>query len=392
MRSRRGLRLGVLALAVGLLVPAGVAEAQTTYQVTVGQFLEGGAPAESDRFFPGAITVHQGDTLHFKSPGFHTATLLPVGQGPVEWFDTQATLGTNQPFALVQPDLDDGPTSFKFGNAAIFPTDQACGAEGQTACSFNGTSVLNSGAPFFGPLDFTATVNVSAGSSFYVVCIVHGAQMRMRVDVVGASEEASDPADLRAANRAALEQDIDTAQALHARFSARQRSHVTPDGRRVWDAWAGVDSGHIALLAMYPQTLRIDKGDSVQWHFDSLTYEDHTVTFPIGTAREIVRNAPLVCDPDGDAGPGPDTPPDMEEPPFCADPTQLEFELDDRFVPPAGNSVFRGNDLESSGVLGSNSPLGDANYELRFSSRSPNAGFKYICMIHPFMVGRVVVG
>ena len=390
MRTHRKTTLLVLTFAVGTVLQGGVAQGQATYDVRVGQFLEAAPSAESMRFFPGDIDVHEGDTLHFTSDGFHTATFLPTGAGPVEWFDSQATLTTEQPFALIEPDEDDGDDAFKFNNEAIFASDPSCGGPGQPACSFDGSSELNSGAPFFAPLDFAASVDVGADSSFYLVCIVHGPNMRMKVDVVGAGEPASDPDDLEEQNAAALEQDIDTANALHERFRGRRTSHPAAGGGRVWDAWAGVDSNHVALYGFYPRKLRIDKGDRVQWHFDSLSFEDHTVSMPRGTAMEIVRNAPIACDPDGDAGPGPDNPPELEEPPFCNDPSQLEFEIDDRFIPPSGNGRFRGSDLESSGVRGANSP-GDENYVVRFPVRSPDAGFTYICLIHPFMRGRVVV-
>lgn len=390
MRTYRKATLLVLTFVVGTVLQGGIAQGQTTYEVVVGQFLEGAPAAESMRFFPGDIDVHQGDTLHFTTNGFHTATFLPTGTGPVEWFDTQATLATDQPFALIEPDEDDGADAFKFNNGAIFASDPACGGPAQPACSFDGSSVVNSGAPFFGPMDFAATVAAGAGSSFYLVCIIHGPDMRMKVDVVGAGEPASDPGDLEQANAAALRQDIDTANALHERFSSRRTSHAAVGGGRVWDAWAGVDSKHVALYGFYPQKLNVDKGDRVQWHFDSLSFEDHTVTMPTGTGREIVNNAPIACDPDGDAGPGPDNPPELEAPPFCNDPSQLEIELDDRFLPQLGNGAFRGADLESSGVRGANS--GDRNYVLRFPKRSPDAGFKYLCLIHPFMRGRVVVG
>jgi plastocyanin len=392
MRARRKATLLVLTFAVGSVLQGGVAHAQTTYDVLVGQFLEAAPASESMRFFPGDIDVHQGDTLRFTTDGFHTATFLPPDVGPVEWFDSQASLGTNQPFALVEPDEDDGPDAFKINNNAVFPSDPDCGGPAQPACTFDGSSVLNSGAPFFGPFDFAASVDVGAGSSFYVVCIVHGSNMRMKVDVVGAGDPASDPGDLEDANAAALRQDVDTANALHERFSGRRTSHAAVGGARVWDAWAGVDSNHVALYGFYPRTLRIDRGDRVQWHFDSLSFEDHTATIPSRTAREIVRNAPVVCDPDGDAGPGPDNPPDLEEPPFCSDPAQLEIEFDDRFVPGVGNGTFTGGaDLESSGVRGANA-FADRNYVVRFAERSSDRGFRYLCLIHPFMRGRVVVG
>ena len=59
-------------------------------------------------------------------------------------------------------------------------------------------------------------------------------------------------------------------------------------------------------------------------------------------------------------------------------------------LPQIGNGAFRGSDLESSGVRGRTRST-DANYTLRFPKRSPDKGFKYIRLIHPFMRGRVVV-
>jgi plastocyanin len=381
----------MFALLIGVLVPATTASAATTYEVEIGRFLEG-APAESMRFLPGSIDVHRGDTLHFSSFGFHTATLLPVGTGPVEWFDTMAEPGTSDPYTIFQPDPDDG--SYKFSVQALLPSSFTCGASAQPACTFDGSSLLNSGVPLDtgAALDFSTTVTAPRGSSFYVVCVIHGPKMRMEVNVVARSEPASDPADLAAANDAAIQQDTDSARALDEKFSALRTWHKRSDGSRVWDAWAGVENGHVALLAMYPRKLVLEKGDTVQWHFDSLNFEPHTATFPVDVGKEIVRGSFYPsCDPDGDAGPGPDNPPDLEAPPFCADPTQLELNLDPRFVPVDGNGTFRGADLESSGVRGLLSPLGDDNWDLTFTRSSGDEPFKYLCLIHPFMRGRVVV-
>lgn len=385
-----------LTVVAAFLLPVTSAGAATTYEIAVGVFLEG-APAESMRFLPGTIDVHQGDTLHFTlSGGFHTTTFLPVGEGVVEWFDANATYGSSQPFAPVAANPDSESHSVKFGNSVLFPTSDTCGAPGQPACSFDGTTVLNSGTPvFFGAdLEFSATVDVGAGSSFWVVCIWHGSPMRMRVDVVAGSEPASDQAEIDAATAATIRQDTDTAAALHAKFSAKRTFHTRPNGTRVWDAWAGVGNRHLELFAFYPQTLRIDRGDVVQWHFDSLVTEDHTVTLPLDKGLEIVDSSLLVCDPDGDTGPGPDNPPDLEGPPFCSDPAQLEIQIPSRFVFPRGDGRFRGRDLENSGGRGANSQLfgGDGNYNVRFVARSSAGGFEYVCLIHPFMQASVVVG
>jgi plastocyanin len=379
--------IGLLALVAALVLPATGAGAATTYKVSVGKFLKG-SPAESMRFLPWSIDVHQGDTLHFNSQSFHTATLLPIGAGIVDWYDANAQIGSSEPYALAQPDTEDKPHTYKFGNLAVFPTSSKCGAPDQPPCSFDGSSVLNSGAPLSGPFDFSVTVDAPVGSSFWVICLVHGPNMRMQVNVVASSDPASDPADLRAANKQAIAQDAATAAALNAKYSTRQTWHVGPGGRRVWDAWAGVDTRHLSLYAMYPHTLRIAKGATVQWHFDSLNFEQHTVSFPSDKAKKIANFTGVACDPDGDSGPLPDGPPDMMSPPFCNDPTQVELHFDPRFVPPQGNGTFKGHDLESSGVRGSE--FADANYNLKFGARS-STGFTYICMIHTFMRGRVVV-
>ena len=394
MFRRTKVLVGLLALVAAIILPATSAGAATTYDVSVGQFLQG-APAESMRFLPYDIDVHQGDTLHFASLSFHTATLLPVGQGVVDWFDANATYGTSQPWAPVVTDPDDGSAAYKFGNSVLNPSSTSCGGAGQPACSYDGTGVLNSGTPaFFGEdMDFSATVNASPGSSLWVVCIWHGPNMRMKVTVVAASEPATTLAQADAQSAAALSQDADSAAALHERFSSRQTFHTRTNGTRVWDAWAGVSNAHVELFGFYPRTLHIGRGDTVQWHFDSLTFEDHTVTLPLDKARNIAGALNFVCDPDGDAGPGPDNPSDTPGPPFCNNPAQLEIEFSNKFIPKLGDGTFTGRDLESSGVRGSNSALleGDANYRLRFDASSSGDGFKYLCMIHTFMRGRVVV-
>ena len=385
---------GTLAAAVGLafvaslVLPPTGAGAQTTYEIEVGRVFSK-VSAESMRFLPSAIDVHRGEVLHFTSPSVHTATFLPVGEGVVDWFEANAVLGSSGPYSLIRPDPDDGPTSFKFTNAAFFPTDETCGGASQPACSFDGSSVLNSG---LGVSDFSVDVDVAPGNSFWVVCLIHGPPTRLRVNVVPNSQPASDQAALAAATAEAIQQDKNAARALRNRFIDRRTSHLAPGGGRVWDAWAGVDGAHVSVYGMFPGRLVVQKGDTVQWHFDSLVFEDHTVSIPVRVAAPIADFFEPFWDPDGDLGPGPDNPPDLPNPPFCNDPTEVEMELHDRFTLPAGNGLFAGrNHLETSGVLGANSFLGNADWELTFTKRSPDGGFRYMCMIHTGMRGRVIV-
>jgi plastocyanin len=370
---------------LGVLLPSTAAHAATkTFHVKVGSFMHG-APAESMRFFPETIRVHQGDVLHFTSDGFHTATLLPLGAGPVEWFDRHT--GRNDPYAVFKRDKDDGPRAYVFSTKTALPTDPTCGGSGNP-CSFDGSAVLNSGVPLNGPLDLRASIDVASGHTFYVVCLIHGAMMHMRVSVVGNANPRSNPNHIKRGNHAALAQDHDTALALDAKLSARRTWHWH-NGTKVWDAWAGADSQHVALYAMYPNKLKIRKGDRVQWHFDELTFEDHTVSIPAKTAYRVASKSFVpVCE----SKAGKDNPPQLPGPPFCNNPKHLEIQFDDLFVRPVGDGSFARRDFQNSGARGASSPFGDRNYTLKFTRRSGAEPFQYICLIHPFMRGRVRVG
>jgi plastocyanin len=392
---RRGHRawalVGASVMLAGLF-PATQATAQTTYDVRVGRFLRG-APAESMRFLPESLTVHPGDVLHFTSEGFHTATLLPAGIGADDWVQDFSS-GLEEPWSFLVADPDEPPGNVKANNRVLFPTDPSCGAA-DAPCQFDGgggpvDGVLNSGIPLAGPLDFSVEVTADPGDSFWVICLIHP-KMQMRVRVVAAGEDATDPSQAAQERRQLVARDTDHARALHARLNSKRTSHKIRGGGRVWDAWAGFDTHNLSLYAFYPNVLRVNKGDRVRWRFDALYFEDHTVTGPNSRALRIAGQSFVpVCDPDGDVGPGPDNPPDTQEPPFCSDPAQLEFDIRANFVLPHGNgTVTRRKDLESSGVLGSNVP-GPASYDLTFARRL-DGPYKYLCLIHPFMRGRVLV-
>ena len=137
----------------------------------------------------------------------------------------------------------------------------------------------------------------------------------------------------------------------------------------------------------------IRKGQRVRWHSSGLMYEDHTVTFPFDKGRQISRNegGQPVCDPDGDGGPGPDTPPELEGPPFCNDPSQFEFDISARFAEMRGDNRHGLKDFDSSGLFG-NINVGKSPYTLRFTRPTSNKGLRYLCVIHgTFMDGCVVV-
>ena len=386
-RLGRFVALCVLATITSLMVPSITAQAQTTnYQVQVGALHEG-VPGESMRFFPSRMSVHEGDTITF-SGGFHTATLLPTGTDAQVFVD-ENSVPADGPYAPFTADPDEGPAGLKFNNAVAFPTDPSCGAPDAPACEYDGSEVVNSGVFVFGPGSFTTTINAPAGETFWVICLVHS-NMRMRVTVVPDDQAATTQASIDSAKASQIARDTDDAHAAHNRLLKKKTKHTTASGKTVWDAWAGFDMPGVTLYGMYPRKLSIRKGQTVRWHFNTLEYEVHTVTFPLGEGLDIANNSFVPsCDPDTDAGSMPDNPPDLQGPPFCSDPTQLELDLDPRFMDSGNERLSSNSDFENSGVRGDF--LSRAPWDLRFTAKSPDGGFKYLCMIHPFMRGKVIV-
>ncbi len=388
-RSRVLAAIGVVVLIGTLLAAPLQAQTAATYKVRMGtEFFSKGIPGFSNRFLPETIRVHEGDTIHFAGGA---PTLLPAGAGPTEWReDNQVRPG--QPWFVAEEDPDDGARNLKFNTRFFLPTRFDCGDE-SNPCGFSGNAVLNGGDG----REFFVRIQANPGTVIYAIQLFFS-RSNFRIEVVPDGVQASTQAGLDKRARARVHQDYETAAALHDKYGDRMTSHINDNGKRVWDAWAGVDNGNVSLLAMYPKNLTIEKGDLVQWHFD-LESEVHDVHFPFDRAKKISENSfTPACDPDGDDGPGPDTPPTMPPPGFCDDPSQLEFDLLNGQIYPSGNHFFeraRG-DHESSGLRGAqalrNGFFSERPYNLKFGAASSDEGFRYFCTIHgTFMGGKVVV-
>jgi len=385
---RRVSALLAVVMASGLLIgPPMSAQAQSVLRVQVGGFLGSGAPADGMRFYGGNLRVHDGTTVRFNLAGFHTATLMPANVDGDLWA-AQNTGGIDKPFSVVSSDPDD--SAYKLNNQALFSSDPTCGTAADP-CSYDGSTVVNSGTPFAAPR-FSVTIDGSPGDVIHVICLIHP-EMRMRIEVVAGGDPETTQEQIDARRMRERARDSDSAAALHNKLSKRQSKHVDRNGRVVWDAFAGYDGDGFALIANYPQRLVIRKGQRVRWHSSGLIYEDHTVTFPFDKGLKIALNegGQPVCDPDGDGGPGPDTPPELEGPPFCNDPSQFEFDVSARFAERRGDNRHGRKDFDSSGIFGSLN-VGKSPYTLRFTRPTSNKGLRYLCLLHGrFMDGRVVV-
>lgn len=385
--------LGVVCLVASLTLaaPSASADHNGTYNIQIGARLPGGA--ESMRFFPSSLKVHEGDQLHYTSGGFHTATLLPVGESAQDWVDANAST-QDQPFSHYRFDPDDGVGDLKENVDALIQNRDDCGPfTGGTPCDFDGVTVLNSGVAFEGPLDFTAIVNAPAGNSFWVVCLIHP-HMRMKVTVVPDLDPTTTQGEIDANRSAKIAQDTDAALALDAKYEAKQTKHRTRSGRMVWDVWQGVDSHWVSLPETYPKRLNIKKGQRVRWHFDQLIYETHSATFPLDEQRWFadIETFNLVCDPDGDGGPGPDTPGDEQDPEICPGGiSEVEVDFEAKSAQGTGDGVVNNQGLQNSGIRGVGTQSFES-YDVKFAKKSGRKPYTFFCFFHgPKMFTRVNV-
>ena len=385
--------LSLTTLAAGLLTVAPTATAgHSGITIQTGAVLGGERlPAESNRFLgPETITVHQGDRITFDFRGFHTATMLPAGASPDDWLADNTSPTGRYGFAVTDP--DDGANEFKDNFPAIgTPSQPDCGGADQPPCNYTGDDVLNSGLPFDLPATFTVTVNSEPGTSFWVVCLIHH-HMRKRIRVVADPASATPQSAIDEAKREQVARDLDWAEATHTKYSTRQTSHESASGRRVWDAWAGVDNRYASLYAFYPKRLNISKGDVVRWRFDQLVHEDHTVSMPDPGIFPRLEFDSVMCDPDGDQGVGPDTEAEFDDhgQPVCPEGSTLEVDVSHDFWGGVGNGVLSGPaDVEHSGIRGQQAAMlsppaaGIDSFDVRFGAKSGKKPFLYFCFLHP---------
>jgi plastocyanin len=377
-----------VALIMTVFVPPAVGGGEPTYIVQTGAFYNGDAPAEGNNFYPEQISVHRGDRIEFTSGGFHTVLLIPVNQDPDTWLADNA--GPTGEYSFVLPDTDDGANAFKYNrDKVLFPSDSDCGTV-TAPCNYGGVTPIHSGAPIGPPLDFAARFDVPAGSTVWAICQIHPMGMRMEIDVVPGDTVVQTQGEIDAAAAAAQADEAADAEALHDQLLTQHGSHFEA-GHRVWDMYAGYDTEEFALLGFYPAKQNVRKGQRVEWHFGALMTEDHTVSINKQEAIErIVSKDFLVrCDRDG-GGTLPDDLPDSEAPPFCNDPSQLELDASTKLLLGTGSGKYRGaGDLESSPATGSNIP-GPEAYQVAFV-KDLDKTVKYICSIHPFMLGKIVM-
>lgn len=325
--------LGAMLALTAVSAPFTSAATPTTWNMTVGQ---GQGQIAANDFFPDAISVHQGDTIHFSVPYVepHTVTWVPAG------------MATPQ-FTIPEPA---GPPHLEINPLANDPTSSGMGA-----VTFDSNQYFNSGLLSQGN---TVDLTFPKQGTFKFICLVHPG-MAVTVSVVGAATTVQTQAQLDAAGKADSDQVI--ANGVSAASQIKSTKQQLPDGSYNWRVQPGGHAGEADILEFNSPNVTINPGDTVTW--TNPTNTPHTVTFAAGS--------PL---------------PDLVQPvPQPSGPPILELAL--KAILPSGGPTFDGTAFTNSGIIDTvDSPTN--SYSLKFTKPGTYA---YVCLIHEGMEGTITV-
>jgi len=372
-------------LAGGLVVVPAMTDVAHAAVQTVAIAVDHAPPSGHDfeyvDFFPRAgVMIHSGDVVDFgwaSSPdGFHSATLLKIGETPAQGWAAHP---------LIVPDADDGASQQQLNPSITNPTHPPVGSGAPGACGsaakpciYTGSAELSSGANSSdGKTHFFVKVNVPAGTTVNVVCLVHPG-MTASFDVVGAATPATTPSQLASATATQAASDTTGALAAEA-ASANPQVTTNANGTHTVTMTAGTATTHVEVLEMLPKAATVTAGDTVKWVTKTIK-EIHTVTFPQGN-QPSANPTPSECEGTPDVlqnGPPSGTP--------CGDASKFETHLSPA---PVGPTVIPNPVTVASSGLISNPPT---PFPTGYSFTFPNAGtYTYQCQIHFSMTGTLTV-
>jgi plastocyanin len=288
-------------------------------------------PWAFNRFFPDELKVHQGDIVDISWAGAespHTATAVPAADANA-W--RQQNQGQGGPYSLVIPDSAKGgdDNEFVLNPLVVAPSAPGCG-DLSDPCSFDGSSVVNSGFRFSNPTSqpsFAVKVDANVGN-YSFLCLLHSG-MEIPLSVVKDNRHVKGPDQVAKKGAQQLRQAI----RVDGKKADGQAQDVTAthigNGDTRWTITAGGFVNQVTANEFPDAGLTIHVGDQLEVLGQP---EIHTATFPassVDTVPFIITQCEV---------PGPDQP--ASSPSDCADPTQFELALNKEAIAPTGSNEF----------------------------------------------------
>ena len=301
-------------------------------------------------FFPQKVTIHVGDTVSFiRGMMPHTVDIPPVGGSDLPLLVTGA-LAAGVKDAAGNPFWFDGKVPSLGLNPQLLPG-------GPMNVSYDGTKRVESG--FFlgnGPAP-VFNVKFTKAGSYKVFCDIHYG-MAGTVVVLPKSKPVPSAAQAKAALDRQVQADVKALKAA---------AKIKPAANTVSVGSAG--PGGAELFAMFPSTLHVKVGTVVTFSMSRDTREVHTVTFGSQAYLTTLAHGLL------------------------SDPLLTQQDLYPSDLPALGpialSSTSHGNGFANLGGLDrdGSTPL-PASGQIRFTAPGT---YSYVCLIHPFMRGTIVV-
>ena len=349
-------RMAAVIAACGLLaMPAAAQAATKTVDMGVPVKSQSKLPAQVDvnAFFPHTVAIRAGDTVRFRPAGFHNVDLPAKGGDPLPLIvpNGQTVTGVN----------DAAGNPFWFNGSPQVGFNPALGVSGfGKSFTYRGNKRVGSGLPLE-QSPKPMRVKFPKKGKYTYFCDIHPG---MEGQVVVKRKNAGIPTakqDRRRVNK----------QFAGAVSRGKKLASVKPPANTAYLGSAA--KGGVEYFGMVPGALTVPVGTTVTFAMSPRSYETHTATFGPGNPDDPTSYIGAIVA--SFQGPGPFDPRAIypSEPGTTATYT----------------STLHGNGFWNSGAL-DRSPLTalPVSNTVTFGAAG---SYTYICAIHPFMRGQVVV-
>jgi plastocyanin len=349
----------VAAVAAATLVPAALAQGATRTVVAGPPGKVAGTPPDGDSnaFYRKTVTIHVGDKVKWKINGFHTVTVPAKGKRPPAFISPDPT------GAKVAGVKDAAGVPFWFNGQTRLVLDPL-GAFPVKGKKYNGKKLVSSGAPLGNGPAKPYTLKFTKKGRFAYYCTIH-AGMKGTVRVVARGRAIPT---VKANKKAARKQ-----YAKVAKRQIQDAKFAGPAGNAVQ---AGNDTVTSTIFRFFPATKSVPVGATVNFAMSSKTTEIHTISFGPPDYLQAAADAFVAPDPANPAAP-----PVFN--PLIAFPSDVP-------TLPAYDGSSHGNGFLSTGIIDQDAATpSPASSQVTFSKAGT---YNYICLVHPFMKGSIVVG
>ena len=239
---------------------------------------------------------------------------------------------------------------------------------------FDGTyGFYNSGIlPYEGPRGNTYRIKIAQNAkpgAYFFYCAIHGPGQSTEVDIVKPGTKTPSASDVAREGRKAAERTVSPLERSYR--SAVRTNTVTVDGKKLKAPFAGLSSPiEGSVNEFIPRTLHAKVGEPITW---KVMGSDHTISFDVPAYLPIVQfgktSVKLNPKVGAIAGGAPAIPDEGDE----GQPRTID-----------------GGSYDGSGFWSSGSIEGDPYREYTLRITKPGT-YPYACLVHPKMIGKVVV-